>query len=238
MTTSSDDPRIQSLGDSGVIAGLDAVDQARANRRCLAVAEALRRQAPDWLVDVVPGIASVAVRFVATTAAEAAGRREACRALLAEAFDRVDGGAALPAPREVEIPVCHAPDFAPDLDEVARATGLSADAVIAAHLDSPHRVLMLGFSPGTPYLGGLDPRLALPRRASPRTRVEAGSVGIANGQCVIYPRATPGGWRLIGRTPLRLFDAGREPPALLRAGDRVRFVAIGEGRFRQLAGDG
>jgi inhibitor of KinA len=78
----------------------------------------------------------------------------------------------------------------------------------------------------------------VPRRPSPRTRVEAGSVGIANGQCVIYPRATPGGWRLIGRTPLQLFDAHRDPPALLRAGDRVRFVAIGEERFRQLAGEG
>ncbi|MBL8224223.1 MAG: 5-oxoprolinase subunit PxpB [Chromatiales bacterium] len=237
MPAASDDLCIQPFGDSGVIAGLDTVDQARANRRCLAVAEALRRQAPAWLIDIVPGIASVAVRFVATTVNEAATRREACRALLAEAFDRLDAGAALPSPREVEIPVCHAPDLAPDLDEVARATGLSPDAVIAAHLASPHRVLMLGFSPGTPYLGGLDPRLALPRRASPRTRVEAGSVGIANGQCVIYPRATPGGWHLIGRTPLRLFDAGRAPPAVLQAGDRVRFVAIGADRFRQLACD-
>jgi inhibitor of KinA len=234
MTSASDDLRIQPLGDTAVIAEPGAVDAEGANQRCLAVAEALRRQPPHWLVDVVPGIASVAVRFVATTAAEAAMRREMCRALLVEAFDRVDGGAALPAPREVEIPVCHTPAFAPDLDEVARATGLSPEAVIAAHLASPHRVLMLGFSPGTPYLDGLDPRLALPRRASPRTRVEAGSVGIANGQCVIYPRATPGGWHLIGRTPLQLFDAGRDPPALLRAGDRVRFVAITEERFRQL----
>jgi inhibitor of KinA len=97
---------------------------------------------------------------------------------------------------------------------------------------------MLGFAPGTPYLGGLDARLAVPRRASPRTRVEAGSVGIANGQCVIYPRATPGGWRLIGRTPLQLFDAGRDPPVLLQAGDQVRFVAISEDEFRQRAGGG
>jgi inhibitor of KinA len=238
MTTASDDLRIQPLGDGAVIAGLDAIDQAAANRRCLAVADGLRRQAPDWLIDVVPGIASVAVRFVATTAAEAATRREACRALLVEAFGRLDATAALPPPREVEIPVCHAADFAPDLDEVARATGLSPEAVIAAHLASPHRVLMLGFAPGTPYLGGLDARLALPRRASPRTRVEAGSVGIANGQCVIYPRATPGGWHLIGRTPLQLFDAGRDPPVLLQAGDRVRFVAISEDAFRQRAGGG
>jgi inhibitor of KinA len=178
------------------------------------------------------------VRFVATTATAAATRREACRALLVAAFGRTAATSAPSPPREVEIPVCHAPGFAPDLDEVARATGLSAEAVIAAHLASPHRVLLLGFSPGTPYLGGLDPRLAVPRRPSPRTRVEAGSVGIANGQCVIYPRATPGGWRLIGRTPLQLFDAHRDPPALLRAGDRVRFVAIGEERFRQLAGEG
>lgn len=238
MPAASDDLRIQTLGDSGVIAGLDAVDPVTANQRCLAVAEAVRRQAPPWLGEVVPGIASVAVWFVATTAAEAATRREACRSLLAEAFGRLGAAAVLPPPREVEIPVCHAPDFAPDLDEVARGTGLSTEAIIAAHLASSCRVLMIGFAPGTPYLGGLDPRLTLPRRASPRTRVEAGSVGIANGQCVIYPRATPGGWHLIGRTPLQLFDASREPAALLQAGDRVRFVAISEDRFRQLAGGG
>ncbi len=236
MTTPSDDLRIQPLGDTAVIAEPHAADPATANRCCLAVADALRREAPAWLVDVVPGIASVAVRFVATTAAEAATRRDGCRALLVEAFGRLEAMSELPRPREVVIPVCHAPDFAPDLDEIARHAGLAPDAVIAAHLASPHRVLMLGFAPGTPYLGGLDPRLAVPRRASPRTRVGAGSVGIANGQCVIYPRATPGGWHLIGRTPLQLFDAGRDPPALLQAGDRVRFVAISEDEFRQRAG--
>lgn len=238
MTRASEELRIQPLGDGGVIAELDTADQATANGRCLAVAEELRRSAPPWLCEVVPGIASVAVRFVAMTAGEAATRRQACGLLLAEAFERLDGTVALPPRREVEIPVCHAPACAPDIDEVARCTGLSPDAVIAAHLASLHRVLMLGFAPGTPYLGGLDPRLTVPRRATPRIRVEAGSVGIANGQCVIYPRATPGGWHIIGRTPLKLFDAGRDPPALLQAGDRVRFVAIDEARFRQLAGGG
>jgi inhibitor of KinA len=235
MTTASDEPRIQSLGDGAVIAELGGSCPEAASLRCLAVADELRRDAPAWVVDVVPGIASVTLCFAATTAAEAAGRRAACLSMLAQAFRRLPAGHVAATTRQVEIPVCHAPGYAPDLDAVAAASGLTTALVIAAHLGGSYRVLMVGFAPGTPYLGGLDARLQLPRRASPRTRVEAGSIGIANGQCVIYPRATPGGWHLIGRTPLRLFDAHRDPPALLQAGDRVRFVAIDADRFRQLA---
>jgi KipI family sensor histidine kinase inhibitor len=126
----------------------------------------------------------------------------------------------------VEIPVCYGGDFGPDLDALASHAKLTAADVIARHTAATYTVAMLGFAPGFPYLFGLDPALEMPRRASPRTRVPAGSVAIGGAQTGIYPSELPGGWQLIGRTPLALFDAQRDPPSLLMPGDRVRFVAI------------
>ncbi len=124
----------------------------------------------------------------------------------------------------------------PDLADVAARAGIGADEAAARHAAGGYTVAMLGFAPGFPYLLGLDPSLATPRHATPRTRVEAGSVGIGGAQTGIYPASGPGGWRIIGRTPLRLFDAMRDPPTLLRAGDRVRFVAIDAATFAQSGG--
>jgi KipI family sensor histidine kinase inhibitor len=135
----------------------------------------------------------------------------------------------------VQIPVCYEPAFAPDLEEVARRTGLDAARVVALHAAAPYRVLMIGFAPGHPYIGGLDARLAVPRRASPRLRVEAGSVAIANAQTAIYPFAIPGGWNVIGRTPLALFDPARDPASLLEPGDAVAFVPITHAEFDRIA---
>ncbi|MGI4847900.1 MAG: 5-oxoprolinase subunit PxpB [Janthinobacterium lividum] len=136
--------------------------------------------------------------------------------------------------RIVEIPVCYGGLFGPDLAEVATRCALSEDEVIALHTGGDHAVYMLGFAPGHPYIGGLDQRLMLPRRATPRLRVEQGSVAIANAQSVIYSLASPGGWNLIGRTPLQLFDAGMEPPCLLMPGDVLRFVAVPHEMFATL----
>ena len=118
---------------------------------------------------------------------------------------------------------------------MARQTGLAPARVVELHVAAPHRVLMIGFAPGHPYIGGLDPQLAVPRRATPRLRVEAGSVAIANAQTSIYPFATPGGWNVIGRTPLALFDPERDPASLLEPGDAVAFVPIGRAEFERLA---
>ena len=134
----------------------------------------------------------------------------------------------------VEIPVCYDGEFGPDLGEVAEHAKLAQAEVIALHTASEYHVAMLGFAPGFPYLLGLDARLHAPRRASPRTRVPAGSVAIGGAQTGIYPRELPGGWRLIGRTPLTLFDAQRDPPALLAPGQRVRFRAISAQEFAAL----
>jgi inhibitor of KinA len=135
----------------------------------------------------------------------------------------------------VEVPVCYEGEFALDLDEVSEKVRLPKERVIELHCAAEFRVLMIGFAPGHPYMGGLDGALAVPRRANPRAEVPGGSVAIANQQSVIYPYAIAGGWNVIGRTPLAVFDARREAPSLLAAGDRVRFRAISRAEFRSLA---
>jgi len=130
--------------------------------------------------------------------------------------------------RTVEIPVCYGGAAGPDLEDVARHTGLTPERVIESHSAAAYRVYFLGFSPGFPYLGGLPPELSTPRLSAPRKRVPAGSVAIGGSQTGVYPVDSPGGWRIIGRTSLRLFDAAAEPPALLRIGDTVRFIPIPE----------
>jgi len=126
----------------------------------------------------------------------------------------------------VEIPVCYGGAFGPDLAFVARHNQLTEAEVIALHAGGTYTVYMLGFAPGFPYLGGMDERIAAPRRETPRACIPAGSVGIAGRQTGIYSLPTPGGWQLIGRTPSSLFDPQRKPPSLLQAGDQVRFVPI------------
>jgi len=138
------------------------------------------------------------------------------------------------AGRLVEIPVCYESDFAPDLERLAAWAGMNASEIIAHHFGPEYRVYMLGFLPGFAYMGTVDERIAAPRLVRPRERVAAGSVGIAGLQTGIYPLESPGGWNLIGRTPLRLFDPQRPEPVLLRPGDRVRFRAISTDEFNQI----
>jgi inhibitor of KinA len=135
----------------------------------------------------------------------------------------------------IEVPVCYDSEFAPDLGEVARHSGLSPDEVVRRHFTASYRVSCVGFTPGFPYLSGLPPELATPRRASPRKEVPSGAVAIGGAQTGIYPRKSPGGWNIIGRAPLRLFDVERNPPALFQAGDRVRFREISRVEFDRLS---
>jgi KipI family sensor histidine kinase inhibitor len=134
------------------------------------------------------------------------------------------GTASSPEPRRIEVPVIYGGERGPDLEFVARHNGLSPEEVVRRHTARDYPVYLVGFTPGFPYLGGLDETIAAPRLPSPRSRVPAGSVGIAGQQTGIYSVDSPGGWRLIGWTPLALFDPGREPPSLLAPGDVVRFV--------------
>ncbi|MEO1009456.1 MAG: 5-oxoprolinase subunit PxpB [Planctomycetota bacterium] len=150
-----------------------------------------------------------------------------------DVHDRVAKALGEPAARrparpaqEHEIVVCYDDRFAPDLAEVAEVAGMTPDEFAQRHASAAYEVEFVGFAPGFGYLSGLPERLRTPKLASPRPRVAAGSVAIADGYCGIYPLASPGGWRIIGRTVARLFDATRDPPALLRAGDRVRFRRV------------
>jgi len=139
--------------------------------------------------------------------------------------------------RKVEIPVCYGGEFGPDLKYVADYHKLTIEEVIARHTASEYLVYMIGFMPGFPYMGGLDPELATPRLITPRAIVPQGSVGIAGQQTGLYPLASPGGWQLIGRTPLKLFDANGNPPTMLRSGDSVRFTPISRKDYDELEGE-
>jgi KipI family sensor histidine kinase inhibitor len=140
----------------------------------------------------------------------------------------------LPAPREVEVPVCYGGEFGPDLDEVASLKSLTPGQVIELHASTSYLVYFLGFVPGFAYLGELPEALVTPRLATPRKKVPAGSVGIAGNQTGVYPFETPGGWRLLGRTPVAMFRTDRDGLSLLSIGDRVRFVPIARERFAEL----
>jgi inhibitor of KinA len=135
----------------------------------------------------------------------------------------------------VEIPVCYDADFGPDLGDVAAHNNISVEEVVHLHTSAAYLVYFLGFSPGFAYMGGLPQALRTPRLATPRIRVTAGSVGIAGEQTGVYPIDSPGGWRLIGRTPLRMFDASANPPTRLQPGDVVRFTAISLPDFERMA---
>ena len=177
------------------------------------------REAGGWL-DVVPGIDSVVVRFdpLATPAEDA---RQAIEAILSKGVEPIKYEGEL-----VEIPVMYGGESGPDLDELSKQTGLTADEIVQLHTGREYRVEMVGFTPGFAFIGGLDVRLHVPRRKEPRQQVPAGSVGIADERTGLYAMASPGGWTLIGRTPYKLFDATSERPFALAPGMRVRFRAI------------
>lgn len=208
--------RVDPLGDRAVLLTFgEGIDPA-VHARVAALARQLRRSPPAGVEDIVPAYTTLAAWF------DPARRRH--EELAEELLEReaATGGAAAALGREWVIPVRY---DGPDLEWVAARTGLGRDEVVRRHAEPCYTVYLLGFVPGFAYLGDLDPALVLPRRSTPRQRVAAGSVAIAGAQTAVYPLATPGGWHLIGHTALRLFDPGRNPPALLAAGDTVRFEA-------------
>lgn len=218
-------PRLHWSGDSLVLVEFDARIAPEINRRAVALAEAIAAAHVTGVRDVVPAYSSVGVH-VDPLRFDAA----ALDAVVSHDWDRATAPDEAAA-RVVEIPMCYGGAFGPDLDEVAAFAGMSPEQVVATHAAGTYRVYMLGFLPGFAYLGGVDAAIAMPRRQSPRTAVPAGSVGIAGVQTGVYPTECPGGWRLIGRTPVAMFDVARARPALLQPGDRVRFVPLAHHLF-------
>ena len=194
-----------------------------------AMAARLRALDPPWLRDVVPAFASLGVFFDAD---EDPARVHARLLTLVEELEAAPE--VIASEGVIEIPVLYGGEHGPDLESSAAELGLSPQALIERHAAGDYTVAMIGFAPGFPYLSGLDPALALPRLATPRASVAAGSVAIGGAQTGIYPRESPGGWRVLGRTPWVLFDPSREPPARLQPGDRMRFVAIDADEFARL----
>jgi len=230
--------RLYPLGDAAVVLELGQAIAPATHRLIQALAQVLDRHPPPGLREYVPAFTTLTVYYdpwelrqiseampYEQMASALQGMLPAAQALLADY---------VPGPL-VEIPVCYGGAFGPDLGLVARHAQLSMQEVIARHAQPEYLVYMVGFAPGFPYLGGLDARLATPRRAQPRPLVPAGAVGIAGSQTGVYSLPTPGGWQLIGRTPRRLFDANRAQPSLLQAGDRLRFVSISEVEFQRLS---
>jgi KipI family sensor histidine kinase inhibitor len=217
-------PRVLAVGEGAALVRFGAAVHPAANAAALALLRALDAAPPPGLVDLVPAYASLLVLFDPLAATPAAVTA-AVRAALGAAPP-----AAEPPGRLVHIPVTYGGPDGPDLDDLARHAGLGVDEVIRRHAAARYRVYFLGFLAGFPYLGGLPSALAMPRLPTPRPLVPAGSVALAGRQAGVYPVASPGGWRLIGRTDRRLFDPAQDPPALLRPGDRVRFVPVAPAR--------
>ena len=214
--------RVVPVGDSTLLVEFEPRIDPVINGRAVALARAIEAAAVAGVREVVPTYRSVAIFFdPLRTDANRLGQ------LIEHSAESVGSGS-IEATAPIQVPACYGLECgcAPDLKEVARFGGISAEEVIAIHTGTAYRVFMLGFLPGFAYMGVVDERIAVSRRDMPRPRVPKGSVGIAGRQTGIYPSDAPGGWQLIGRTPLDPFDLGRPSPFLFQAGDRIQFVPI------------
>lgn len=221
--------RFEPLAEDAWLIHVGTAMDAANNAQVHLLAARIRAVTPPWLRDLVPTYTSLGIFFDADII-----NSDDVRAWLhAQCLADSDTSTATLS-RLVKIPVCYGGAFGEDLDAAAAEVGIAPAELISRHSAAIYMVAMIGFAPGFPYLLGLDPTLTLPRLATPRTHVPAGSVAIGGAQAGIYPHTSPGGWRLLGRTPLRLFDANRASPSLLAPGDRVRFEAIDIDRFAQL----
>ena len=208
-------------GDSMVIVEIEPAVDPVVNERAIELGERIARRGLPGVRDIVPGYCTVGVHFdplrTDLAALEQAIEDEG------RVVERVE---TLPPRDIVEIPAAYGGENGPDLQAVADISGLSADEVVGIHSSVTYRVYMLGFVPGFTYMGRVDPRIVAPRHRVPRERVEAGSIGIAGKQTGVYPIATPGGWQIVARTSVKMFDPDRQPASLLKPGDLVRFVPI------------
>jgi len=229
------EPRITALGDRALIIELADRIGDEAPSRIHQVCSWLSDARLPGVTELVPAATTVTVFYDPVALKETGAPKHDLAGWLSsrltERLARLPEATALPPGRLIEIPVCYGGDFGPDLDSIATRAKRSPEAVVELHSGGEYVVLQLGFAPGFPYLHGLPEALRFPRLETPRTRVPAGSVAIANRQSCVYPSEIPGGWHVLGRTPLRLFQPDRKPPALLGPGDRVKFRPISPEEF-------
>jgi KipI family sensor histidine kinase inhibitor len=220
-----DKPRFLTAGESALIIELGDEIDVECNERVIALSEEMR--SIDGVSEILPTYRSLLVHYdpLITSFDELVENgKEKMRTLK---MRRMRG-------KTFEVPVCYGGDLGPDLGFVARHNSMSEEEVMRAHGSRDYRIYMMGFLPGFPYLGGMDERIAAPRLEKPRTKIPAGSVGIAGKQTGIYPLESPGGWRIIGRTPMRLYDPDAEDPVPMRAGDTIRFVRIEREEYEEV----
>lgn len=226
---SSPSGHIQPMGDSAFVVRFGEIISPEIHARVVGALRALDAARKRWVVDLVPGYASVMVIYDAVRTTP----EEVCE-WLAEILPTAQPEP--PRRRVIEVPVWYHPSVGWDLEPLARDNGLTVEELIALHTEPEYLVYMLGFRPGFPFLGGLNPKLFSPRWTTPRVSVPAGSVGIGGQQTGIYPVKSPGGWKLLGRTPIKLFCLEEDPPFALDVGDRVRFVSITQEKYLSLGG--
>ena len=224
-----DRPKFRLAGDRGLLVEFGDAITPEINQSVRAMTFALETAVVPGVREVIPTYRSVVVVYDPLTTNPSLLSSRILS--LHEGLARIE----TPAPKESVIPVCYGGEYGPDITFVAEHNRIGIDDVIRLHSEPSYPIYMLGFSPGFPFLGGLSEKLHTPRLTSPRTRVPVGSVGIANNQTGIYPIASPGGWQLIGRSPVRLFDPERPEPFLLRAGDTLRFEPITPDEYQRRA---
>jgi KipI family sensor histidine kinase inhibitor len=222
-------PVIRLSGDRGLLVEFGDAMDPEINRKVRAMFMALTHESPGWVVEVIPTYRSLVILYdpIKIHPREIEQYLEELSGRLSQ-FE-------IPPPATTEIPVCYGEELGPDLPFVAENNSLTPEEVIKLHSEPSYQIFMIGFTPGFPFLGGLSEALFTPRLETPRTAVPAGSVGIANNQTGIYPIESPGGWQLIGRTPVKLFDPSRENPFLLKAGDLLKFRPISREEYDGLA---
>jgi inhibitor of KinA len=230
--------RIVAAGDAALIVELEDRIDPQINGAVIALAQAIEAAALRGVRDIVPTYRSVAIHFdpLRTDCDALMARVEACTrdGFPSQSETRPPCG----DPSPVRIPVCYGREFGPDLVDVAALAGVTEAEAVRLHTARTYRVFMLGFMPGFAYMGTVDERIAAPRLSTPRVRVPAGSVGIAGVQTGIYSASTPGGWRIVGRTPLQPFDLDREQPFLFKPGDAVEFYAIEPAEYARFGNAG
>ncbi|MCP3738474.1 5-oxoprolinase subunit PxpB [Rossellomorea sp. BNER] len=228
--------QLHPLGDQAIIIDFGNDINEETQQSVKTVVTLLEDHPPEWMIEYIPAFTTVAL-FYNPMKVPLHNNSTIPYSIICEEIKKfLSNITSLKQieSRIVEIPVCYGGEFGPDLEEVARHNGLSTEDVITIHANGDYLVYMIGFAPGFPYIGGMNERIATPRKATPRFKTPEGSVGIAGKQTGVYPIETPGGWQLIGKTPLKLFRPHEVQPSLLLAGDKIRFKPISLDEYREL----
>ena len=222
------DIRILTAGDSALLIEFGKEINPETKRKITAIVQLMREQHIEGIVDVIPAFCSLLINYDPRVLSYEE-LKERMENLL-----KMETKTETTRKRIFEIPVCYGGEYGPDIDNIAEHAGLSVNEVIKIHSSKDYLIYILGFLPGFTYLGGLDERIHTPRLASPRLTIRAGSVGIGGSQTGIYPLDSPGGWQLMGLTPVRTYDPERQTPILVEAGDYIRFIPIDEEEFLRI----